>query len=556
MAARIKEAVPEKGATRPDAILAALYEKAKHGIPRCAGCGAKLRHVPTHLKRGGSTQVSAHFGLRKGHEHATGCKYDIDATLRQIVATSREVRDLGAAVLVKHVGSPEQGAVEFRLNVLLAGLESERTLGRLVKDPEKAYEYQESERRLSAYMNCVESIVMVADVIGDDAQLEEKVHIVFNGEKISWRDFFFGFKEHRRLWRARDKAQGRPITLEFERRDLERKAPAPYRANRHYQISGHFGREESDPPFNVQVQLQVENKALADAIWEAKQVVVCGIPSFRQPDFARRNPSGFPPFAHIILPIRHWNQVFAVGGGPLKAPPRAADEGPAHVASHNPTGDISAPRSSVPATGTPIPEAQLPSDEPPSEPAPQHPLPGPDEDHPPSDRAKAGDVPGNEAGEHVSSSGKPDPGSNAVRLDPQPVAPEARPDTEEAKSVEGLTESGPKTENPIARPDDGAAPAQTPAIPAETSPPTLAGSEASAPAARVRQVPEQKIGQPSPPKVAATAPQSTSVEPGARSRGNREPMTRAAKALKQRAAKVMERGRSAGRRFLSWFGVG
>ena len=202
LAARINEAVPEKGTGQRRPVPAVLYEKARHGNPRCVGCGAKLKHTPAYPKRGGSTQVSAHFGLNPGHKHALGCKYDIDATLRQTVAKSREVRDLGTTVLVEYVGSPEQGAVEFRLNVLLVGLELEQFLGRRNKDPERAYAYSESERRLTTYMNCVESIVMVADVIGDHAQLKEKVHVVFKGENIPWRDFFFGLEEHLRLWRA------------------------------------------------------------------------------------------------------------------------------------------------------------------------------------------------------------------------------------------------------------------------------------------------------------------------------------------------------------------
>ena len=98
-------------------------------------------------------------------------------------------------------------------------------------------------------MNCVASIIKVADVIDDDAVFAERVHIVFHGELIAWRDFFFRLTEHRRLWQAREKTRGRPVTLEFERLDLERKADKPYYTANHYQISGKFGtypRAESD----------------------------------------------------------------------------------------------------------------------------------------------------------------------------------------------------------------------------------------------------------------------------------------------------------------------
>lgn len=392
MAVRLKEAVPEKGATQPGPIAAALYQKAKHGIPECVGCGAKLKHTPAYSKHGGRTGVKAHFGLRRGEKHAPGCKYDIDATLRKIVARSREVRDLGATALVEHVGSLEQGTVEFRLHVLLVGLETEEILGRQDEDPEKAYAYQHSKRRLSTYMNCVESSVMVADVVGDDAQLEEKVHVVFNGEKIPWRDFFFGLKEHHCLWRARDKTQGRPVTLDFERRDFERNTSAPYRANGHYQISGRFGLEEGDPPYNVQVQLQVGDKA---------------------PDFARWRPGGYPPFAHIILPVRDWSQVFAVGGGALEAPSMAADEPPSHVAPRDAVFDMPVPDGRVPAMGMPPPEAQSSPDVPPVEnappggTAPEHSHPEPEQSKPaPGGVDTAGDVPSPDVGEKVSPSGK------------------------------------------------------------------------------------------------------------------------------------------------------
>ena len=558
MAVRLKEAVPEKGATQPGPIAAALYQKAKHGIPECAGCRAKLKHTPAHSKHGGSIRVKAHFGLRRGHKHAFGCKYDIDATLRKIVAKSREVRDLGATALVEHVGSPEQETVEFRLHVLLTGLEPEQILGRQDKDPEKAYAYQDSKRRLSSYMNCVESIIMVADVVGDDAQLEEKVHVVFNGEKIPWRDFFFGFKEHRRLWRARDKTQGRPVTLEFERLDLERNA-APYRANGHYQISGRFGLDEGNPPYNVQVQLQVEDRALADAIWAAKQVVVCGVPRFRTADFARWRPGSYFPFAHIVLPVRDWSQVFAIGGGPLEAPhASAADERSSRVAPRDTAVGMPVPGSGVPAVGMPPSEAQSPQDVPPVEDgppggnAPEHPE--PEEDKPAASGAdKTGDVVNPNAGDQVPSSRRADPGPDAVSLDPQPID-DAPSEAEVPGNAESVAEWRPETEEAIARPDDGAAPARTPAVAAETQQLTVVGDTAPTPVESASQMPEQEHVQLSPHDVAVTASPLMPVASNTRLRRSRGPMARAAKAVKQGAAKVVEHGRSAGRRFAAWFG--
>ncbi len=561
MAVRLKEAVPEKGAAQPGLIAAALYQRAKHGMPKCAGCSAKLKHTPAYSKHGGRTRVKAHFGLRRGQKHDFGCKYDIDATLRKIVAKSREVRDLGAAALVEHVGSPEQGNVEFRLHVLLVGLETEETLGRQGEDPEKAYAYRHSKRRLSTYMNCVESIVMVADVVGDDAQLEEKVHVVFNGERIPWRDFFFGFKEHHRLWRARDKTQGRPVTLEFERRDFERNTSAPYHANGHYQISGRFGLEEGDPPYNVQVQLQVEDKALAYAIWEAKQVVVCGVPRFKAPDFARWRPGSYPPFAHIILPVWDWSQVFATRGGALEAPPMAADESATRVALWDTVADMPVAGGEVPATGMPPLEAQsfpdmLPiEDAPPSGTAPEHLNTEPEKDKPAAGGVdKAGDVMDPKVGDKVPSSKQADPKPDPVPLDPQPVKPKACFEAEALRNTGSAGEWRPETEEAVARPDDGAASAQTPAVAAEAAQLMAMEGTVSAPAASASQVLELEDAQPSPHEAATTVSLPTSVTPDARSRRSRGPMTRAAKAVKQRAAKVMERGRSVGRRFLAWFG--
>lgn len=561
MGVRLKEAVPEEGATQPGPVAAAFYQRAKYGIPGCAGCGAKLKHVPAYSKHSGNTEVSAHFGLRPGHKHASSCKYDVDATLRRIVAKSREVRDLGAAVLVEHVGSREQETVEFRLHVLRVGLESERILGRQDKDPETAYAYHESERRLTAYMNCVESIVMVADVVGDDAQLEEKVHVVFNGEKIPWKDFFFGFKEYRRLWRARDRTQGHLVTLEFERRELERNVPAPYLANGHYEISGHFDREEGNPPYNVQVQLQVEDKALADAIWRAKQVVVCGVPRFRAPDFARWRPGGYPAFAHIVLPVRIWSQVFAVGGGPLEAPPSAADEQPAPVAPRDTAMDMLAPSSGVPATGMPTPEAQSFSDVPLVEDAPPggnasgHPHPEPEEDkYTTTGTDKAGGAAGSDAGKQVLSSRQADPEPGPAPLDPQPVGPEALSKCEAFGDAGSLGEWMSETEKTVACPDNRADTAQTPAIAEETPQPTVVEGTAPVSAASADWEPEQEGAQSSPHEAAVNTSPPTSVASDTQSRRSCGPMASVATAVKQRATKAMERGRSARRRLIAWFG--
>ena len=48
--------------------------------------------------------------------------------------------------------------------------------------------------------------------------------------------------------------------------------------------------------------------------------MVCGLPEFKEPDFAHHRSTTYLAFAHIILPVLHPGQVFAVGGAQLERP--------------------------------------------------------------------------------------------------------------------------------------------------------------------------------------------------------------------------------------------
>ncbi len=466
---------------------------------------------------------------------------------------------MGEAALVEHVGNQEQTTVEFRLNVLLAGLEEHGSLFRQESAPETATAYQKSNRRLTAYMNCVESIVMVADIVGDDAELEDKVQVVFNGERIPWRDFFYGLQEHKRLWRARQKVEGRPVSVEFERRDRERSASAPYRFNGHYQISGQFVREGGDRSYNIQVQLQIGDKALADAIWRARRVVVCGAPRFRMPDFARSRPGDYPPFAHIILPIQHPSQVFATGGGRLEMPERAADEMPRRLPLSGASPSPVAPGSGgnvPPSEGTP-PESRERLDRWPDEKMSSG---GPLEQPPPGpDRGRATETGGGE-GIDCEGAGGDEPGPRRRRVNP---ARQPEP------SDPGTAESGTPSANEAAG-YAGGLKGRTPVLgEAVAQPPALADA-AKPPLVTIETAQTLREADPLPGLVAAgrvthqAAPSSVSQEAATtgpakpalqrdRTRPGRGLVGRVAWVTGRGTARLVARGRSACRRILVWF---
>lgn len=310
----------------------------------------------------------------------------------------------------------------------------------------------------------------------------------------------------------------------------------------------------------MQVQLQVEDKALADAIWGAKQVVVCGVPRFKAPDFTRWRSGGRPPFAHIVLPIRDWSQAFAVDGGSLEAPPKAADKWPSHAAPWGTAVDVPVLGSGVPAKGVLPPEAQpspgvLPVDHAPSGgTAPEHLNLEPEEDKLAAGGVgKAGDVASPDVGEKAPPFRQADPEPDHVPLGSRPIESEALSEAEIPGDAEDLSRWWLEAEKVVACPDDGAAPTQTPTIAAETAQLMAMGN--TAPAASAGQVAKQEDAQPSPHEATAiNVFPPMSVASDARARRSRGPMAETAEAVKQRTTKIMERSRSAARRFLAWFG--
>lgn len=361
MAVKIGKAIPERGPVGRDPVPAALYDKATHGRrPLCPGCSCRLKHTRASEQETGIARkrTPAYFGRLPNVSHERGCKYDIEATMKRLVAQSREVREYGDALLAYVSG--HEDTVEFRLHVLLGELcrlgelRREQSLCSQLDDPQAAKDYQKLERRLRVYINCVGSILELADIVADHDSLAEVIRVVYDGQSIAWEDFFYGY-EHTRLWHERARVAGRPVTVRFERRDEERGADKPYYTGRHYEISGREAKDTVDGQrLNIQVKLHVRDRALADEIWKFREVVVCGLPRFPTPDLGRQQGKRYAPFVHIVLPVDHPSQVFGVDGE-FRPPQTVPDHRPRHRADRLPA--VVDPSTELPNTPpSPVPD--------------------------------------------------------------------------------------------------------------------------------------------------------------------------------------------------------
>lgn len=186
--------------------------------------------------------------------------------------------------------------------------------------------------------------------------------------------------------------------------------------------------------------------------------------------------------------------------------------------------------------------------------APEHTHPELEEEKPAAGGAdKAGGVACPDAEEQVPPSRKAHSEPNAVPLDAQLVGPKAISETEALGNAESVGEWKPETEKAGNSQHDGVAQDRTPGVATEAAQPTMVEDADLAAAARASQVLEQEDAQSSPHEAVVPSFPTMSVTSDVRLRRSHRPMARATKAVKQRAAKLMKRGRSVGRRFAAWF---
>ncbi|MEH3117207.1 MAG: hypothetical protein PGN25_06265 [Methylorubrum populi] len=188
------------GIVRSTIVTAKDYEPKSGQALRCLDlrCGARLGHVQAHPRNGRDT--NAYFRRAQGSEHSPTCRFNVDGTVRRLVAGSQSL-DKYAGIL----GASPDGHSIVRLNILFDALNG-RILryhpdGEAIPGDRIGAEFVTGDRQLLPYLRRARAIVALIARLGGADELRDNLRIRYEGHDFRWDDFFYGPGELDRLFR-------------------------------------------------------------------------------------------------------------------------------------------------------------------------------------------------------------------------------------------------------------------------------------------------------------------------------------------------------------------
>ena len=170
-------------------ITLSMAEQRHYDHLHCESCDATLRFVHAFTRQVGDdiVAVEPYFGLNKGQKHNQSCRYNV---LRQISIIARESEhDVIAAI--------EGNRYELRLLAVKKAIDELQELAKKKKDPRSEFVgtteklYVEAEKHLGAYINSAKRVLKVRAACLAHPEIEDVLHLVFDGVRLPWGDFYF-----------------------------------------------------------------------------------------------------------------------------------------------------------------------------------------------------------------------------------------------------------------------------------------------------------------------------------------------------------------------------
>lgn len=171
------------------------YEKSL----KCEFCDAPVGFVNAFTRNVGEDIVAVEpfFRLHNGHKHGSTCRYNVHGQITVIAKESEG--DIFAAL--------QGNRYELRLLAVKRAVEQLRELARKKKDPDSDTAagttdkiYIEAEKRLGAYINSAQRVLKVRAACEDHSEIEDVLQLVFDGVRLSWKDFYFEDKDYFRCF--------------------------------------------------------------------------------------------------------------------------------------------------------------------------------------------------------------------------------------------------------------------------------------------------------------------------------------------------------------------
>lgn len=202
----------------------------------CEFCNAKISWVKAHKRNG--KNISAFLRLQKNEEHALDCDNVVKSALKSLVAHSRNIEDGKLLIDV------EESNFIFRMNVLIDASFASRKAQIAMDEEEnpeqkahKRIQYQKTEKRLTDYFSTAGGIARIRARIEESTDrktLEELIKIDYNGQEISWNDFFYDEDRYPILFKKADKIK-HPVailvTVKSEQKQIKREKNEFYSLN-------------------------------------------------------------------------------------------------------------------------------------------------------------------------------------------------------------------------------------------------------------------------------------------------------------------------------------
>lgn len=263
-------------------------------------CAAKITPVSKHKKQisDKTVTVSTYFRLTNKEQspHHINCPFTTKGCLKVIA------RDSDTEIFE----AMEEDHYEYRLHILHQNIkdaekkedDKEKQSRSKQDQPEKRFQNQ---GKLNSYIRTLKRILELKMKCEEQTELKELVNMVYHGNNVPWKDFFF---EYGQYMRAYNYMQGRkenyhPICIH----GIVRKINKPTEKFNKYSIQLHSNEKKKDGYISLKTNLSKED--LPD-IREEQEILAYGY------WVAKRNPTEKYVYYNFYLNPVHKNQVLTI----------------------------------------------------------------------------------------------------------------------------------------------------------------------------------------------------------------------------------------------------
>lgn len=299
MAAKISRARLHKDNTA--FVHARDYSRETHGLALCPDlrCLCKLRGVPRTERtvKDERIAVDAYFGLpagaeRKGQGHTARCRYNVEDTVRRLVAVSERIDSFGRSS-PKILHSPRGRRAEYRLHILMELLNGRLPAGERGgaevaghRGRRAGTQFIRGRERLAPYFRMAQAVLTLMARVQEMPELAQWIVLKYGRNEIAWSEYFYELHDSGRLYDylvAHSQVSGGAVRELPVAAVVAIDQKQPIRATKHGNWSIQCRRFRSDSAVHGEIAvkpvLYVKGEKLAAMIRGWDLALVCALPT-------------------------------------------------------------------------------------------------------------------------------------------------------------------------------------------------------------------------------------------------------------------------------------